>query len=303
MTPDKLHLRLPATSANLGPGLDTAAIALDLYLDLTAEAAPQFSIDAVGRNADACRSLENNMLLATYQQTLQQQDRPVQPLHLEIQNGIPFGMGCGSSAAARLAGVALATHFGGLHWDRQRALDEACRMEGHPDNVAACWMGGMTIAAVTEDGAFPLVHAASFPAPSAWSAMLVLPSRPLPTPVSRLALPEVYARQDALTNLQRASLLVAAVAQERGDLLQWAMQDKLHQPYRQGICPLLPLLAPMAGHNGVLGVALSGAGPAVLLILDQSADQTRLRREIQEKTGPVDNVEILPCGFAQPLRL
>jgi homoserine kinase len=293
-----LHLRLPATSANLGPALDTAAVALDMYLDLTAEVAQSFAIDATGRNADACSRLEDNMLLRTYRQTLEENGRAILPLHLTVQNAIPFGMGCGSSAAARLAGTALAAHFGELGWDSAAILDAAYRLEGHPDNAAACWMGGMTVAAVVEEDQTASVQALAVPVPSDWSALLVLPSQPLPTSVSRSALPGQYARQDALANLQRASLLVAAFAQGRGDLLHWAMQDSLHQPYRAAMCPLLPRLAPLAAQKGVLGVALSGAGPAVLMVLDTSADRTDLYQSVQKAVADVDKVEIVACKFA-----
>jgi homoserine kinase len=298
MSQQRLHLRLPATSANLGPALDTAAVALDMYLDLTAEISRSFAIDATGRNADACSRLEDNMLLRTYQQTLEENGRAILPLHLAIQNAIPFGMGCGSSAAARLAGTALAAHFGELGWDSAAILAAACRLEGHPDNAAACWMGGMTVAAVVKEDQTVSVPTIAVPVPSAWSALLVLPSRPLPTSVSRSALPAQYSRQDALANLQRASLLVAAFAQGRGDLLHWAMQDSLHQPYRAAMCPLLPRLVPLVGQKGVLGVALSGAGPAVLMVLDTTADRPDLYQSLHNVVAEVDEVEIIACKFA-----
>ena len=297
MSAEKLHLRLPATSANLGSAFDTAAIALNLFLDLTAERAERFSIDATGRNAEACRQIENNLLLDTYRHVLQEQGRAVQPLHLTMHNEIPFGMGCGSSAVARLAGIALAAHFGGLGWNRAQILDVACVLEGHPDNAAACWLGGMTVASMQSEDAAMQVHVAQFPIPTAWSVLLVLPSQPLATSVSRQALPQMYSRSDARTNLQHVALLVAAFAQERGDLLRVAMQDRLHQPYRAPMCPLLPLLEPLAGENGVLGVALSGAGPAVLMIVEREADRNRLHALIHRHVEAVDTVEILECEF------
>ena len=297
MSAEKFHLRLPATSANLGAAFDTAAIALSLYLDLTAERAEKFFIHATGRNAEACSQIENNLLLDTYRRTLQENARPVQPLHLAMHNEIPFGMGCGSSAVARLAGIALAAHFGGLGWDRKKILDVACALEGHPDNAAACWLGGMTVAAMQMEDAAATVQVAQFPIPAAWSVLVVLPSQPLATSVSRQALPQMYSRSDARTNLQHVALLVSAFAQERGDLLRVAMQDRLHQPYRASMCPLLPLLEPLAGEQGVLGVALSGAGPAVLMIVEREADRNRLFAQIHRRIEAVDTVEILECEF------
>ncbi len=309
MSERKFHLRLPASSANLGPAFDTAAIALNLHLEITAEPASAFSIEATGRNAAACSQIENNLLLQTYHNILQENGRKVLPLHLTVQNEIPFGMGCGSSAAALLAGIALAAHFGELGWSRDQILNTACVLEGHPDNAAACWLGGMTVAAMTgaamtgaattgEDTA-QQVHVVQFPIPSAWSVLIVLPSKPLATSVSRQALPQMYSRVDARANVQRASLLVAAFAQGRGDLLQVAMQDRLHQPYRAAMCPLLDILTPLAGSNGVLGVALSGAGPAVLMIVDSAANRSRIHTAIQERVAAVDTVEIVECEFVK----
>src|SRR6185437_2387278 len=111
-TASRLHLRLPATSANLGPGFDTLALALDLHLDVKAQEADAFSIQASGRNPEICGALDRNLLLDVYRDTLIANQRAVKPLALEVANGIPLGMGCGSSAAVRLTGVALATHFG-----------------------------------------------------------------------------------------------------------------------------------------------------------------------------------------------
>ncbi|HEX4022569.1 MAG TPA: homoserine kinase [Acidobacteriaceae bacterium] len=297
MTDRKFHLRLPATSANLGSAFDTAAIALNLYLDVTAELAATFCIEATGRNAAACSKLENNLLFDTYAQTLQENGRETLPLQLSIHNEIPFGMGCGSSAAARLAGIALAVHFGELGWDRDAILKLACLLEGHPDNAAACWLGGMTVATMEGEGTDARVHAVSIPVPSQWCALIVMPSRPLATNVSRGALPERYSRQAALANVQHASLLIAAFAQGRGDLLRVAMEDFLHQPYRVDMCPLLPKIAPLTGQNGVLGVALSGAGPAVLMVVDRAVDRARLHESILQKIENVDTVEILDCEF------
>ncbi len=299
MSERKFHLRLPASSANLGPAFDTAAIALNLHLEITAEPASAFSIGATGRNAAACSQIENNLLLQTYHNILQENGRKILPLHLTVQNEIPFGMGCGSSAAARLAGIALAAYFGELGWSRDQILNTACVLEGHPDNAAACWLGGMTVAAMTGEDTAQQVHVVQFPIPSAWSVLIVLPSKPLATSVSRQALPQMYSRVDARANVQRASLLVAAFAQGRGDLLQVAMQDRLHQPYRAAMCPLLDILAPLAGNNGVLGVALSGAGPAVLMIVESDANRSRIHAAIRERVAAVDTVEIMECEFGK----
>ncbi len=264
--PAKLHLRLPATSANLGPGFDALGLAIALYLTIDAEAAPAFLIEAAGRNANLCASLENNLILTTYTDILTTNSQPVTPLFLQIHNEIPLGMGCGSSAAALLAGVFLANHFGNLNWTGQQILEEACRREGHPDNVAACYYGRMTASAMSGSS----VIAATCGENIIWNLLLALPSASLATEKARALLPPNYTRADAVANIQNTALLVAAFAQNRPDLLRTAMQDRIHQPYRMEACPLLPSLLPLSGTPGILGVALSGAGPSVLLITGEA---------------------------------
>jgi homoserine kinase len=257
-----LHLRLPATSANLGPGFDALGLAMALYLTIDATIAENFHIEATGRNSDLCARIDNNLILTTYMDVLANAGILARRLHVQLHNEIPLGMGCGSSAAALLAGVLLANHFGELNWTMQQVLEEACRREGHPDNVAACCLGGMTASAVTKNE----LVTATCGQDLNWNLLLALPSASLSTKKARALLPAHYSREDAVANVQATALLVAAFALGRGDLLRVAMQDRLHQSYRMKACPLLQLLLPMNEDPAILGVALSGAGPSVLLI-------------------------------------
>ena len=293
MSKDRLHLRLPATSANMGPGFDALALALTLYLDIEAEPARHYSIHASGRNADVCGAMDRNLLLHTYKTVLQQQHISEVPLALEVRNGIPLGMGCGSSAAGRLAAIALASHFGQLGWDTGRILEEAYRLEGHPDNIAACWLGGF-VAAACDGGK---VYAAQVTPPAEWRAIIALPADPLPTSKARSVLPASYPLADVVANLQSVSLLGLAFAQARTDLLAVAMHDHIHQPYRASICPFLPLLLPLVGSHGVLGAALSGAGPSVLVIVDSETSLPGAQSAIHEALGPSQPVELQLCRF------
>ncbi len=287
------RLRLPATSANLGAAFDTAAVALALHLTIEAEEAAEFSIAATGRDADLCSRLNGNLILDTYRDLLAREAVDAPPLAIRMENQIPLGMGCGSSAAGRLAAIALASHFGGLGWSREEILAEACAQEGHPDNAAACWLGGMVVAAC-EAG---VVHAARVEPPAAWCAMVVLPSHPLATSKARAALPEMYSRADAVANIQAASLLGLAFAHGRGDLLRAAMQDRMHQPYRAEMCPILPPLLPLAGSHGILGVALSGAGPSVLLILSGKEAEEPAKSAVRQALGSALEAEIVTVDF------
>ena len=259
-----LRLRLPATSANLGAGFDAVAVAFDFYLEIEAEPAAEFSIAATGRNSEYIARLENNLILDIYKDLLESNGRPVIPLAIRMNNEIPLGMGCGSSAAGRLGAIALAVHFGGLEWSSERILEEATALEGHPDNASACWLGGFVTAACEGRR----VHVAQVEPPAEWRAIVALPTEPLATSKARAMLPECYPREDVVANIQSAALLGMAFGQARADLLRIAMQDRVHQPYRAPICPMLPLLLPLAGEHGILGAALSGAGPSMLLIVE-----------------------------------
>ncbi len=290
-TQSGVRLKLPATSANLGPGFDAAGLALSMHLTVEAHASPAFAIEATGRNADVCGSMEDSLILETYRVVLERAGIKPTPLHLKLHNEIPLGMGCGSSAAALLAGVALADHFGALGLGDSGIVAEASRLEGHPDNVAACWYGGFTVSA-EDNGA---VHAATFPGDPAWQMLLVMQTSSLATKKARALLPDRYVKADAVFNVQRASLLVAAFAQGRLDLLRTAMQDRMHQPYREEACPLLPKLLPLMQEPEIAGVALSGAGPSVLVFLGPETTPLEGEMRIRALAG---EAEVLPVRIA-----
>jgi homoserine kinase len=284
---------LPGTSANLGSGFDTAAVALDFHLEIEAKIASEFSITATGSDSELCSRLEDNLILNVYRNALGANSRPVQPVAIQMRNEIPLGMGCGSSAAGRLAALAMAAHFGELEWPPDRILAEACVLEGHPDNAAACWLGGFVAAAVDDRK----VHVARVAPPMEWRAIVVVPSESLATSKARAVLPVSYSKSDVIANLQAASMLGLAFAQGRADLLKTAMQDRIHQPYRAEMCPLLPRLLPLAGEDGILGVALSGAGPSVLIIVESDSVVTRASQEILRVTADVAQPRLLACLF------
>lgn len=265
-----LRLRLPATSANLGPGFDALGLAMAFYLTVEATVADAFRIEATGRNADLCGDANNSLIFKTYIDVLAKNGKIAVPLRLVLHNEIPLGMGCGSSAAALLAGVLLANYFGSLGWSDLQILEEACHREGHPDNVAACFLGGMTASSENANK----ILTATYRENINWSLLISLPTASLATEKARALLPDSYSKADAVANVQNTALLVSAFALNRGDLLRVAMQDRIHQPYRMEACPLLGKLLPLAEASGVLGVALSGAGPSVIAIIEAGAEAT-----------------------------
>jgi len=273
--PKRFRLALPATSANLGPAFDAAALAMDFYIRIEACAAEKVSITATGRDREICGKLEDHLILNTHREVLESAGQAPTSLSLRIANDIPIGKGCGSSAAARLAGIAMAVHFGRLRWTDSQIIGEASRREHHPDNASACWMGGLTVARMSGDAE---AQVACIRPKGKWPLLLAVPEQSLPTEEARRVLPARYSRADAVTNVQNSMLLLAAFTQGRPDLLSVALEDRIHQPYRAALCPLLPCLQELKGKDGILGVALSGAGPSVLMFLDPRASTQKIRR-------------------------
>jgi homoserine kinase len=250
---------------------------MDFYIRIDARPADDFSIVARGRDQDICGQLENHLILSTYKEVLSGAGRKITPLSLRIANEIPIGKGCGSSAAARLAGIALAVHFGRLKWTDAQIVGEASRREHHPDNASACWMGGLTVARMSGEAE---AQVAVIRPKGRWPLLLAIPDQPLSTEEARRVLPAQYSRADAVTNVQNSMLLLAAFTQGRPDFLGAALDDRIHQPYRAALCPLLPCLQELKAKDGILGAALSGAGPSVLVFLDPRMSASRARKQI-----------------------
>lgn len=296
-TRKSFQISLPATSANLGPAFDAAALAFRLYLRVTAQSAAEFSVLARGRDAHICGQAENHLILDTYREVLQAERKSVVPLALRIHNEMPIGKGCGSSAGARLAGIALAVHFGRLRWNDARIIGEASRREHHPDNAAACWMGGLAIARMANETEAQVVK---LKPKGKWPLLFAVPGQPLSTEKARRVLPARYSRQDAVTNVQNSMLLLAALLQGRRDLLSAALQDRIHQPYRAPLCPLLPAIQALVGKSGVLGAALSGAGPSVLIFLDPKSPANRINSRVRNHLRSHDlSAELIATSIAE----
>src|SRR5271166_154091 len=275
---------LPATSANLGPAFDAAALAFDFGLRIEAAPAAEFSIEARGRNAEQCGKMPGNLIVDTYCRLLEREGNQITPLAIRLDNDIPLGMGCGSSAAAVLASVAMAAWFGGLEWDGERIVSEASACEGHPDNVAACWHGGVVLArtpSAAHKHGVPAISVLPIPVTVDWPLLVAIPENPLATSEARRVLPRLYSRVDLIHNVQSAMLLVLAFSQGRGEWLAEALSDRVHHPYRAQLCPLLPALSALSGSDGVNGVALSGAGPSVLMFLQENVEPEEVGSRVE----------------------
>jgi homoserine kinase len=262
-------LRVPASSANLGPGFDALGLALGIYLECRFRQSDALTIRASGRDAGYISTGEDNLIWLTALAVARDVGGSLPPIELEIDNDIPIGKGLGSSAAALTAGVVIADQLLGLHWKPHRILDEAAQIEGHPDNVAACVLGSIVATAMEPGGA---ARAVRLELPPRYGIGVVVPDFILPTSEARAVLPDCYSRQDAIFNVQRSALLIAALITGTTSAFPAALEDRFHQPYRY---PLVPGLEEMVKLRapGLLGCALSGAGPSVLVFYEKGYEQ------------------------------
>ena len=263
-------VRVPASSANLGPGFDALGLALGIYLECRFQVADQLRIRVSGRDSHVISTGEDNLIWQTALAVARDTGAgTLPPIDLEIRNDIPLGKGLGSSAAALTAGVVIADHLLGLNWKPLRILDEAARIEGHPDNVAACVLGSIVASAIDSGG---VARAVRLELPERFGAAVVVPDFVLPTIEARAVLPESYSRADTVFNVQRSALLIAALAMGQTSAFPAALEDRMHQPYRAKLVPglsdMIRLRAP-----GLLGCVLSGAGPSILVFYERGHDE------------------------------
>jgi homoserine kinase len=292
-----ISLRVPASSANLGPGFDAMGLALGIYLECRFRESNELSIHVEGRDAAAISSAEDNLIWQTALAVARDMRMNMPPIALQIRNDIPVGKGLGSSAAALTAGVIIADRLLGLHWKPLRILDEAARLEGHPDNVAACILGSVVASAIDSGGVARTVRLSM---PPQFGVGVVVPDFVLPTAHARSVLPDCYPRADAIFNVQRAALLMAAIATGSVSAFPAALEDRFHQPYRAALVPglddILKVRAP-----GLLGCALSGAGPSILVFYERGYEQVcDLVRQVFALHGRASEILLAPvaeCGF------
>jgi homoserine kinase len=260
-----VHVRVPASSANLGPGFDVLAAALGLWMELEVEQTGRFEV----RTDLAIARDRRNLAVRGFSAL-----RPADDVRFTIRSEIPLSGGLGTSAAAYVAGLAAADVLNGGGGD---LLAEAARLEGHPDNVAAALLGGFVIC--TE------ARAERLEPPPGLSAVLVVPDRAVRTAKARAALPPEVPMADAVFNVARSSLLVLGLARGDLDLVARGLEDRLHQPRRASLYPQSMAILRRAGELGALGATISGAGPTVLfwVFFEQTgALVERLRSEVGE---------------------
>lgn len=274
MSPRRRLVRVPASSANLGPGFDVLGAALSLGLELEVGEAGEFSIDPGDPALPADR---DNLVVRAFERL-----HPADGLRFEVRSEIPPARGLGSSAAAILAGLLAADHLFELGNSRDRLFAHACDIEGHPDNVAAALFGGIIVAANAATAerrtpSDPLEATAGLPQPAELptpvrleppegvEGILVIPTEEVSTEAARAAMPAEVTLADAVHNVAAAAQLVLGIERSDLTLIERGLADRLHQPHRRHLYPRSAEVVEAARGLGAIGATVSGAGPTVLV--------------------------------------
>lgn len=274
-----IEVQVPSSTSNLGAGFDCFGLALKLYLTVRATSFPE--------SPDPCRvtttgAPENealprnavNLIYRAMSFAARRESVSLPPVELSVHNEIPLASGLGSSAAAIVAGIKLAGLITGREIPDQSIQHYATEFEGHPDNVTASLYGGFVASCVGSDGT---VISTKFVWPDRVRVVVVSPHSQLPTHVARAALQRTVARGEAVYNLQRTALFTAAISQQRYELLWEAMRDRLHQPQRESLVPGLAEALALPQMPGLLGIALSGAGPSIVALVEDNDEEIGAR--------------------------
>jgi homoserine kinase len=283
-------VKVPASSANLGPGYDVLAAALAMHLELEVEETGSFSVEADGLQVALDRS---NLCVRAFE-TL----RPADGIAFRIKSEIPLAVGLGSSAAAIVAGLLAADHLYELAQEPQDILIKAAELEGHPDNVAAALHGGFVVCA--EDGGG--VTATRLDAPQGVEAIVVIPGEQVPTEEARRAIPDQVPLADAVANISAAAELVLGIQRSDLTLIGRGLVDRLHQPHRAHLYRRSMEIVQEAPRMGAIGATISGAGPSVLVwTFWQSTGD--VMKKLNERVGDwaeVRRVPFSPMGADVP---
>jgi homoserine kinase len=254
MTARRRLVRVPASSANLGPGYDAMAAAMAMHLELEVEEAGEYSFDAGGLEVPTGR---DNLIVRAFE-SLHSADG----IAFRLRSEIPLARGLGSSAAAIVAGLYAADHLYELALSKEEMLARATELEGHPDNVAAAIYGGFVVCGSDGSGA---PTAARFDPPEGLEGLVVIPPEEVSTERAREAIPDQVPLEDAVANVSAAAMLVLGLRSADLDLLARGLEDRIHQPRRRDLYPRSMEIVDSARELGALGATISGAGPTVLV--------------------------------------
>ncbi len=285
-------IRVPASTANIGPGFDSFGCALALYNEYTFERADHLEI--IGCPPEFCN--EDNLVIVAFKRALAAMNEPWTGLRLTVNSGIPFCRGLGSSAAVIVGGIRGANALYGNKLSTAEMLEIATELEGHPDNVAPALLGGFVVSLM--DGTKPLW--VQRPIHPELRFIALIPDFPLSTSKARSVLPPQIPRDDAVFNVAHAGILPYALESGNEELIRAALQDRLHEPYRRSLITDIEVVEQIAREQGALSFCISGAGPTCLCLTRDPEFIHRLR--INLKT-PNSQWEIRELPIAPPISL
>lgn len=276
---EAVRIKIPGSTANLGPGFDTLGMALSLYAWIEMRPANTTAFHLYGDELRGIPTDKSNLIYKVAQSVFKEAGVQIPELEISMYSEIPLTRGLGSSASAIVGALVAANEMIGAPLSVDKLLNIATKLEKHPDNVGASLLGGIVTAAW--DGVeTKYIH---FDAPANLEVLVAIPEFQLSTSAARGVLPNEVSLKEAVYNISRTSLLTTALAVGRLDLISFAMQDSLHQPYRASLVPGLQQVLDEATSQGALGAALSGAGPTVLTLVDaESRNKEKLEQFLQE---------------------
>jgi homoserine kinase len=268
-----IHLRAPGSASNLGPGFDCLGLALSIYNHIVVHpvSGTGIQLTITGEGAGELPEDEQNLFYKSALAAAELAGETLPGLRVEMDNRIPLVRGLGSSSTAIVAGICVANRLFDGPFSTQEMLDLATKLEGHPDNVSPCLLGGLTISTLKEGG---VDYIRALPSPEL-RAVVVVPQFEVKTEAARNALPDTVPHRDAVFNLGHASLVTAALIKGEFHVLRTAMKDKLHQPYRAHLVPGIDQVLDSAESAGALGACLSGAGPTLLAFTTDDGQEIR----------------------------
>jgi homoserine kinase len=288
---DSLRLIVPASTSNLGAGFDTFGLALTLYNTFEIYESDAFEVEVYGEGEDSLPSTLDNLFLRTYIRTCQElgvEDRPIKVIQ---KNGIPLGRGLGSSATAILGGILTASELNNIKLSPKEVLEIAFIFESHPDNLVPALVGGFTISAVGEN---KKVYFEKLDFPEELQIVVLIPEFEILTEEARRVLPKFVPLEDAVFNIQRASLLVAALVKKDFELLREAVEDRLHQPFRNKLLHGFEAFKEEAYKMGADAVFISGSGSTIGVFTRKNADEIgKFGVEMYKKLGIGAHYKIL----------
>ncbi|WP_025027394.1 homoserine kinase [Caldalkalibacillus mannanilyticus] len=296
---ERMIVRVPASTANLGSGFDSIGIALQLYLTLEVEKAEKTHFVWKGKDLEGLEiSEEDNLILQAILRLYSLCNQNPPQLRIEVSSEIPLTRGLGSSASAYVGGLVIANELLGHPFTIEELLWLATEEEGHPDNVGASLLGGVVMASVDWDQKKVVYHKQSFPIQWKWIA--AIPSYTLSTALARNLLPEQYPKQDAIYNLSRYGMLVSSLMTGNRAGMKMGLQDALHQPYRSQLIPGFEELLRRQDELNMIGFVISGAGPTVLGLMEEVEDHEQVVNEMRNvMTIAGHTVEVFPLAVDQ----